>query len=126
MGPHVPGTELAVQSGKIEVVLGVHLPVAHELEEPAVKLIGATFQDDIDLSAACPPELGRVIAGLNLEFLDRVDGRKSDILVEVGIVVIDSIQQEVVGLVAGAVDVDGAALRRVLGALGRQLTARHQ
>ena len=85
-----------------------------------MKGIRAALQNHIDLGAAGPPEFGRVIARLNLELLNGVDGRQRDILVDVGIVVVHSIQQEVVGLVAGAVDVDGAALRRVLGAFRRQ------
>lgn len=91
-----------------------------------MELVGAALQNDVDLGAAAVAELSRVVAGLNLEFLNGVDGGEGDILIEVGIVVVDAVKQEVVRLLAGAVDADGAALRRVFGAFRRQLTPRHQ
>ena len=102
------------------------MPVAEKLEEAAVKPVSAAFQNHVDLGAAAVPELGRVVAGLNLELLNGVDRRQSHILVDVGIVVVHAVKQEVVRLLAGAVDAERSAFGGVFRALRRQLTARRQ
>jgi len=52
--------------------------------------------------------------------------RQGNVLIDVGVVVVHALQQEVVRLLAGAIDADRSPLRRVLRALRRRLTPRRQ
>ena len=60
---------------------------------------------DVDL-AHLAAELGRVDAGLDLEFLQGVDGGQEQVAVEVGVGIIDTVQSEIVPLAAIAGDGD--------------------
>ena len=65
-----------------------------------MKLIAAGAQHYADLPAAVASEGGVVGAGQNLEFADGVDGRAYGRSIELGIAVIDAVEQEVVGILA--------------------------
>src|SRR5262245_25803815 len=52
--------------------VGVERVVAEELEERAVKNVGAAPGHNVDIGPGVPPETGVVKAGLHLEFLNRV------------------------------------------------------
>ena len=87
------------------VVLGVELVVAEELEQRSVIVVGARLGGDVDLCRLAA-ELGRIDAGLNLELLQRVDGRLDDVGVEVRVGVVDAVEREVVEVAALAGDRD--------------------
>ena len=60
-----------------EEVRRIQIRVAKILEHRAVKLVGAAFGDDTHLRAVPASELGRGDAGLNREFLYRVNAALS-------------------------------------------------
>ena len=82
--------------------IGVHLVVAEELEERAVILVRAGLGQHVDLGGLAA-ELGRIDAGLHLEFLQRVDRRHDHEGVEIRVGVLDAIERVVVevGALAG-------------------------
>ncbi len=93
-----------------------------------MQLVAAAAGDHVDLPARVTAVLGTVAVGRDLELLDRVHGRLQRIPVNIRVVVVDSIQQEVVVFLASAVGVHGEiAARGKLGILHRrQNTGREQ
>ena len=91
-----------------------------------MELVGTALQNHVDLGAAAASKFRGVIARLDFEFLNGIDGGKRDVLIDIRIVVVHALQQEVVGLFARAVHADGAALSGILRSLGGQLAARRQ
>src|SRR5207247_5205899 len=84
--------------GWVEIVLGVELRIAQELERGAVKLVGARFDCDVHYSAAGAPEFGGHGIRLYFEFGDRVRRRPVNKTGFVGqvlrkTVVVDTIEQ---------------------------------
>ncbi len=97
-------------AGGREVVAGVEIGVAEEVEGAAVEAVAAGFGDDADLAAAELTDLGVEVAGDDAELGDGVeignDGG-SGVYVFFGIAAVDG---EVVGKFALAVDGDGAGV----------------
>ena len=83
-------------------VAGVELVVAQKFPRRAVKLVGAGLGDDIDDRAAARAELGRVLADLNTELLDRIHRRAEVPAIEEGFLVIGAVELVVVVLVRHA------------------------
>jgi hypothetical protein len=87
--------------------------------ERAVEGVGAGFEDDVDLAAGVAGEGGVVIAGEYFEFADGIDGGGDADAVELGVSVVDAVEGEAVGGVAGAVGIEGeVAADGAGGALG--------
>ena len=88
----------------IEVVEGVARVedvIAEEFVRRAVDDVGSRFDADVDHGSGAAPELGGVVARLNLEFLDRVDVRHQDLRLPILDahhlrVVVDAVEQEAV------------------------------
>ena len=68
-----------------------------ELEDGAMKGVRARLGDDVHLSRGAS-ELGRVDAGLHLEFFQRVHRWEEDVGVEVDVGVVDAVERVVVEL----------------------------
>src|SRR5262245_66031322 len=87
--------------------VGVERVVAEELEERAVKNVGAAPGHDVDIGPGVPPETGVVEAGLHLEFLNRVRvgnrHPRAETTARLQIVDLDAIHLEVVIRSASAV-----------------------
>ena len=84
-------------------------------------------RDDQDLRAAVPAEFRAVTARLHFEFLNELDRGADDDPVDEPVVVIHSVEQEIVGGFARAVEMQAArALRRELRAGGRRCAPRRQ
>ena len=83
--------------GRERVRARVELVVAVELEHGAVEGIRARLGDDVHLAGGAS-ELGRVDAGLHLEFFERVNRRQEDVGVEVDVGVVDAVERVVVEL----------------------------
>ena len=73
----------------------------------AVESVGAAARDDLELAAAVAAELGGVRLRLHLEFAGGFGSHAIVAEGHAGIVIVDSVQQEIV--VAGALPVDGDA-----------------
>ena len=80
--------------------------IAIELPCRAVELVRAASGDDVDHGSRVAPVLGAVGMRLNLELLDRVGRRAHHESRVECVVVAGAVEQEVVGLVAHAVDVE--------------------
>ena len=77
------------------VLLSVKFVVAQKFEERAMVGVAARLGEHVHLRALVPI-LRRVNADLNLELLDRVDGRKGDVGVEVHVHVVDAVERVVI------------------------------
>src|ERR1035437_1735651 len=77
--------------GRLEEIPGVHSGVAKELEQRAVVLVGAALGNHIHLGHVVA-EFSAVSARLNVELLQRVDGRLHQIGAEVKIGVLETVQ----------------------------------
>ena len=93
--------------GRSKEVARIQSTVPEELVGRAVELIGAGPEDDVHLPAGVAAERGVVGAGRDLELAHGVHGRRHADTVQLGIAVEDAVQEEVVGVLARAVDVDG-------------------
>ena len=95
-----------IRARVIEEIPGIQGGVAEKLINRAVKLIGARLQDYVNLRSGTPPERGVVGARLELELPNGIRrwGEREGIKHRVH--VIDSVQQEVIGLFASSVYVD--------------------
>ena len=88
----------------IEVVEGiarVEDVIAEEFVRRAVYDVGSRFDADVDHGSGAAPELGGVVARLNLELLDRIDVRHQDLRLPILDahhlrVVVDAVEQEAV------------------------------
>src|SRR5262249_29233337 len=114
--------------GRGEEIARVEDLVAKEFIGRAVNPISPRFQNDVDLRARAASERSVVCAGQDLEFADRVDRRFDAEGVELRVYVVDAVEQEVVGVLARAVDVEcEIAAHRTGGALsGRRGPGREQ
>ena len=82
--------------------------VAEEFEQRAVELVASALDRHVYHGAGGIAKLGGAVAGKYLDFLQRIDRRRVAQPVVHGIVDIHTIEQEVVCLLAVAVD-EGAA-----------------
>src|SRR5882724_1896395 len=73
-----------------------------------MKAVRTGFDGGIDDSTAAPSELGRVVTGLDFEFLDRVHVGLQNIGAVIVGVVIDAVQYEIVQKATRAVDCEAA------------------
>jgi hypothetical protein len=112
--------------GLVEKILRVHVGVAQVFVEHPMKIVAAAAGDIVDLRAAAAAVLRRVGALADLELHHRFRGNGDGILVDRQIVVIDAVEQEVIGLLASAVHRNGPALGLVLRSLDAVIGSRHQ
>src|ERR1700722_240835 len=106
---HVPAQAAAGQevSWSVELVLplvGVENVVAEELPRGAMELIGARFDGCVDDAALEIAEFSRSIGGNEVEFLDGVGRGGNGQIVFRSLVVIHAVENEVIRLLAVAVD----------------------
>ena len=95
---------LGLAAGGGEVVAGVEVFVAEELEEAAVEGVGAGAGGDVDDAAVEAAELGGDVVGFDGEFLNVVeDGEEGD-LAGLGLQGGDAVVEVLVGAGAAAVD----------------------
>ena len=97
----------AVFGGRSEEVAGVGDAIAEELVGGSVDLVGAALQHHVDLPAGIAAGEGVVGAGGHLELAHGVHRRSQADAIQLGVAVEHAIQDELVGVLAGAVDVDG-------------------
>ena len=71
-----------------------------------MELVGARFEGDIYLRAAAPPKGGIVGAGQDFKLADRVHGRIDGEGIELGVPVVNTVEDEIIGVFAGPVDID--------------------
>src|SRR5207248_3456603 len=90
----------------------IKLVIAQKLEEHHAEIIGSCLGLNVDHTAAGSSKFRAVIAGRNLEFLDRIDRRNDVQLGIAGVVVIHPIEQEIVVALAAAVGFKGQVLSR--------------
>ncbi len=98
----------------VEKVLGIQRRVAQILVGNTVNLVGAGLSGDVNLPTRAASEFRRVSACLNLELLNRLGGDRDGVLIDRQVVIVHSIQQEVVRLLARAVHRNRTALRLIL------------
>ena len=97
----------ALLRGRSEEVARVQSAVPEELVGRAVELIGAGLEHHVYLPAGVAAERGVVGAGRDLELAHGVHRRRHGDAVQFGVAVEDAVEQEVIGVFARAVDVDG-------------------
>ena len=85
------------------------LVVAPVVEAVAADAVGSRLDDHVDDRPGDVAELGRVVVGLDADLLHRVRARLVGDQVVDGVVHVDAVEHEVVGLFALAVDVGPAA-----------------
>ena len=125
--PELIALELRDVPGRVvEIVARVEGGVPVELVGRASPPVGAAPGHEIELAAGAPAVLRGIVGGLHLELLDGVHRRHHDDLVDVEVVVVDAVEQEVVGLLPRPVDAHGSALGRVLRSFRRQQRAGHE
>src|ERR1700730_3243734 len=95
-----------VRSREIKEVPRVQYLISKKFVSHAMKGIRARACRDVDLSPAVAAELGGVIAGVNLKFLDGIDRRRHRQAIVNLIADHNSIEQEDIVLIAGAIGVD--------------------
>ena len=109
-----------------QAVAGVQRRVAEVLVGAALQVARARSHDDVDLAAGAAAVGGVVGVLEERDLLDGVEARVHHEPVEEEIVVVDAVEQEVVGGFAGAGDVEAdVALRRQPRARRRRRDARH-
>ena len=101
----------AAASG-IEVVAGVECVVAEVVIRGAVKVASSRATDHIHLRPCAAPVFRLVARGVQPELAHRVQRRTHHDAVDVEIVVVDSVQQEVVGDLAASSDMEPAVVLR--------------
>ncbi len=77
------------------IVLGVHYIVTQELKQRAMVLVAAGLGEDIHLRALVA-KLRGIDADLNFELLNRINGRKGDVGIEIHVHVVDTIKGVVI------------------------------
>ena len=90
--------------GQDEVVAGVEVFVAEELEEAAVDLVGAGARGYVNDAAVEAAELGGDVVGLDGELLDVVEDGEEGHLAGLGLEGGDAVVEVLVGARAAAVD----------------------
>ena len=106
------GTELiahkvAFVAAGVESVAGIEDAIAQVIVAKAVKCIGSAAGDDIHLSAGAAAIFGAIGVGGDFEFLNGVDRRLQVVAIDIGVVVVDAVEEKIVELLAGAVGVHG-------------------
>ena len=71
-----------------------------------MELVAAAFEHHVELPAGVAPERGVVAAGGHLELAHGVHRRRHGDAVELGVAVENAVEQELIGILPGAVDVD--------------------
>ena len=84
-----------------ERIAGIEEVVSQELVDSAAHPVRSRFQRDVHHGAGTPPQLGRVVGSLDLEFLHRVEIRDDDLCLAILEpedlrVVINAVEDEVV------------------------------
>ena len=92
--------------GGREEIAGVHRAVAEKLVGASVHRVGARFHHHVHLAAGIASETGVVNACEYFEFLDSVHRRCNAERVEFRIAVVHTVEQEVVGILARAIDIE--------------------
>ncbi len=88
-----------VLSGRSEEVARVQCAVAQELVSRAVELISSALEHHVELPAAVASERSVVAAGRHFELAHRVHWRRYGDAVQLGVAVVDAVEQEVVGVI---------------------------
>src|SRR6202034_13876 len=96
-------------ASRLEEPAGVQLRIPQEFESRSVKSVSPRLNGGVDDRAAAAPEFRRVVAGLNLEFLDGIHVGLQDVARVIVGVVVDAVEHEVVQISARAVDRERAA-----------------
>src|SRR5579859_8079561 len=114
-----PAERVIAKSRTVNVVqvvgpaIGTQSAPAHVFIKGAVEGIGAGLDGNVHHPAQVIAEIGRRIAGDQVEFLHRIGrGHKTDVIV-VRLVVVHAVKNEVVFLLAGAVYIGRSEERRV-------------
>ena len=102
---------MAAESGFLrrKEVPGVQCGIAMEFPDGAMKRIGSGLRCDHDLASGLPAVLGRVCSRQNLEFADGIQDRPVQRLVRRFIVVVDTIENVLIGDFAIAGNVQTSA-----------------
>ena len=98
-----------------EEVLGGDRRIGPEVEDAAVELVRSLLGDGVDDAAGGAAELGVVLIGEHLEFLDRFERRarlRAEPLAQVVVVVVAAVDHVVVRRRVLAVDVDRVGAKR--------------
>src|SRR5580658_1550508 len=116
-----PGNRTASSHGRasrairlIKEIFRIQVAIANKFKARPVKLVGAALGDDVDLGAPAAAVFRGGVARLDFELLNGIHGRQNRVLINGQVVVVYAIEKEVVGLLASAIDADGAALRGIL------------
>src|SRR5262249_4479438 len=119
---------VAVKRGLLrrEEVFCVQRSVAVELPSGAVKLIRAAIGGNHHLAAGLAPVFGGIRAGKDAEFVNRVQDRAVQRLVGGFVVVVDPVQDVLVGDFRISGDVESSAKAEVRTGGGREYVGRHQ
>ena len=104
--------------GGIEVVSRIQCVIACVFVGRAVELLGAESAHDVYLSAGAATVLGAVSGGVQPELQHSVKRRADDEPIDVEVVVVDPVQEEVVGDLPSPRDMESAVI------LGRELRTR--
>src|SRR6266850_4073138 len=94
---------------KIEEVFCIQTGVPEEFVCRTMKVAATRPRSDRNLGAAITAVFGIVVVFKNREFLDRIDARIDDEIIQEEVVIVDAIEQEVIGGLGCATDIDGAA-----------------
>ena len=91
-------------------LISVELVVAEELKEIATQTIGARLEGGVNNPAVIVPKIRRGVLGNKVELSDRVRRGRVASKIFGCLVVVDTVQQEIVGLFTVAIDVGTTAL----------------
>src|SRR5882762_3953421 len=97
-------------------LIGVENVVPEELENVAVKAVGAGFDGGVHDPALKVPEFSGGVLGNEIELLNGVGGRSEAEAILRNLVVVDAVEQEIVSLLAVSVDVGTTSAFRRVGA----------
>jgi hypothetical protein len=104
--------KLRLGAARREQVPGVERLVAEELEHRAAEGIGPGLGRQVDHATVEPSELRRRAVGLELELLNRVDGREIGDLSRLGLKDRDAIEEVLIGARTAAIDARQLRRRR--------------
>ena len=99
--------------GGLEGLARIEVLVVVELVRSAVDVVGAGLQDDVCDGAAGAAELGLIVAGADVDVLQRLDGRDQDGEQAGAVVVVHALELHVVSQAADAVHLGGQRALRV-------------
>ena len=110
---------IALESGNVgrEEVAGVELIVANEFKEIAVQSLSAGFRDEGHDATGGKAGISTVVGTGDAEFLNGVDSGEGESFTGGGVVIVETIEQEVVLDVLGTDDVHTPAARGEVGTL---------